>query len=87
MFFNYSFPLSKQKICQPFRLTYSINIGTMYNLLQHPLHADMWRTIKNIGKLFGGTGVDMHDLLKLTHNYKNENYQGTRCVSSSQDSQ
>ena len=43
--------------------------------------------IPNPGKLFGGTGVSMYGLLKLTNTCKNKHYRGTGCISSSYYSQ
>ena len=45
-----------------------------YDLLQQPSLAEVWRTIKNPGKIFGGTVVAMSGLLKLTHTFKGKKY-------------
>ena len=85
--FNSYLPLPNQKISQLFRLTSSIAMRSTHDLLKQSSRMDAWWMIPNLGKLFGGTSVDIPGLLKFTCSYKSKNYHGTGCISSSRYSQ
>ena len=60
---------------------------TTHDLLQQTSHVEMRKKIPKPGKVFGGTGVAMSGILKLTRTYKIEKYHGTGCIYASQDYQ
>ena len=46
------------------------------NIMQHPSRANVWLKIPKAGKHFGGTGVVISGLLKLTHTYNRKSILG-----------